>query len=72
MSAPAEILKLVARFGQQFEAHNSGRYNEAQLRQEFLDPFFKTLGWDIDNSGGFAEAYQDDIKIVETMRGHPA
>jgi predicted type IV restriction endonuclease len=37
------------------------QYNETQVRREFLDPFFKALGWDIDNVQGFAEAYKDVI-----------
>lgn len=57
MSAPQVILDLVARFEQQFDAYQSGQYNETQVRREFLDPFFKALGWDIDNEQGFAEAY---------------
>ena len=61
MPAPREILDLVARFEQQFEAYQSGQYNETQVRREFLDPFFKALGWDIDNEQGFAEAYKDVI-----------
>jgi hypothetical protein len=31
------------------------------LRREFLDPFFKALGWDIDNEQGYAEAYKDVV-----------
>ncbi|MGD0349656.1 MAG: N-6 DNA methylase [Verrucomicrobiota bacterium] len=61
MSAPREILDLVARFEQQLEAYKSGQYNETQVRREFLDPFFKALGWDIDNEQGYAEAYKDVI-----------
>ena len=61
MSAPREILELVARFEQQLDAYKSGQYNETQLRREFLDPFFKALGWDIDNNDGNAEAYKDVI-----------
>lgn len=61
MSAPQVILDLVARFEQQFDAYQSGQYNETQVRREFLDPFFKALGWDIDNEQGFAEAYKDVI-----------
>lgn len=61
MSAPAAILELVARFERNLEAYRSGQYNETQLRREFLDPFFKTLGWDIDNEQGLAEAYKDVI-----------
>ena len=61
MPAPREILELVARFEQQLDAYKSGQYNETQVRREFLDPFFKVLGWDIDNVQGFAEAYKDVI-----------
>jgi hypothetical protein len=61
VSAPREILDLVARFEQQLEAYKSGQYNETQVRREFLDPFFKALGWDIDNEQGYAEAYKDVI-----------
>ncbi len=60
-AAPREVLALVARFEQQLEAYKSGQYNEAQLRQEFLNPLFKALGWDIHNEQGYAEAYKDVI-----------
>lgn len=57
-----EILELVARFEQQLDAYKSGQYNETQLRREFLAPFFKLLGWDIDNTAGSAEAYKDVVR----------
>lgn len=61
MPAPREILELIARFEQQLDAYKSGQYNETQLRREFLDPFFKALGWDVDNQAGYAEAYKDVV-----------
>jgi hypothetical protein len=61
VAAPKEIMELVARFEQQLEAYRSGQYKEAQLRLKFLNPFFKALGWDVDNEQGFAEAYKDVI-----------
>jgi predicted type IV restriction endonuclease len=61
MSAPKEILDLVRRFEQNADDYKSGRYNEAQLRQEFVNPFFKCLGWDIDNTRGASEKYKDVI-----------
>jgi len=61
MPAPKEILELVRRFDDHKEAYKSGQYNETQLRREFLDPFFKALGWDIDNTQGTAEQYKDVI-----------
>ncbi|MDI6782913.1 MAG: N-6 DNA methylase [bacterium] len=61
MSAPQEIIELVDRFDRNKEAYQSGQYNETQLRREFLDPFFESLGWDIYNKQGYAEAYKDVI-----------
>src|SRR5216683_5513668 len=58
---PQRVLELVERFDRNREAYRSGQYNETQLRREFLDPLFKTLGWDIDNAQGYAEAYKDVI-----------
>ena len=40
MSAPDSIKKLVEHFDQNYKSYTSGKYNEAQLRQEFLNPFF--------------------------------
>ena len=54
MPVPQEILKLVERFDAQREAYQSGKYNEAQIRAEFIDPLFKALGWDIHNEQGYA------------------
>lgn len=61
MAVPAEVLELVRRFDAHREAYRSGRYNEEQLRKEFIDPFFEALGWDVANKQGYAEAYKDVI-----------
>ena len=61
MTAPQEILGLIERFDNNREAYRSGTYNETQLRREFIDPFFKILGWDVNNEKGYAEAYKDVI-----------
>ena len=61
MSVPQTIRELVERFERQSDSYRSPQYNEAQLRREFLDPFFKALGWDMDNEQGCAEAYKDVI-----------
>lgn len=58
---PPKIRELVERFHQQIEQYKSGKYNEAQVRQEFIDPMFTALGWDMDNEEGNAEAYKDVI-----------
>jgi len=49
MSSLEKLKKLVSRFDDHRDAYLSGQYNETQVRREFIDPFFKLLGWDIDN-----------------------
>jgi predicted type IV restriction endonuclease len=61
MSAPQIILELIERFDRNIEAYESGKYNETQVRHEFIDPFFEALGWDVNNTAGNAETYKDVI-----------
>ena len=61
MTAPAIIQDLVNRFRDSRELYRSGRYNEAQLRLEFLNPFFEALGWDMVNRSNFAPQYREVI-----------
>jgi type I restriction-modification system DNA methylase subunit len=58
---PEIVNDLCARFVRNREQYRSASYNEAQLRQEFLNPLFKALGWDMENEQGFAEAYKDVV-----------
>ena len=61
MTVPTRILELVKRFDRNLDAYKQGKYNETQIRREFIDPFFEELGWDIANKQGYAEAYKDVI-----------
>jgi len=61
MSAPKDVIRLVEKFDQNLESYRLPQYNEAQLRNEFLNPLFRALDWDMDNSQGLAEAYKDVI-----------
>jgi len=61
MGAPADIISLVERFQLHRASYQTAQYNETQLRREFVDPFFKALGWDVDNEQGYAEAYKEVI-----------
>lgn len=60
-SLPKQIADLIERFNRNRDDYHASRYNEAQLRQEFVNPFFKALGWDVDNVSGYGEAYKDVI-----------
>lgn len=56
-----KIASLVRRFGEQKEFYKQDTYNEILTRRDFIDPFFKALGWDIDNEDGYAESYREVI-----------
>lgn len=56
-----EIAILVERFTEQYDSYKRADYNETLTRRDFIDPFFKALGWDIDNSLGYAESYREVI-----------
>ena len=46
---PDAVKRLVDRFDQDRKVFLSPDYKEEQLRAEFLNPFFESLGWDLDN-----------------------
>ncbi|MFZ1800742.1 MAG: TaqI-like C-terminal specificity domain-containing protein [Chitinophagaceae bacterium] len=56
-----QISSLVQRFDDQLHSYKKSDYNETQTRLDFINPFFKALGWDVDNSLGNAEAYREVI-----------
>lgn len=73
MSAPDVVRQLIQRFSDNQRAYKGAGYKEAQLRQEFIDPLFEALGWDLRNRAGNAESFKDvvheeAIKIGGTMR----
>lgn len=61
VTAPLTIAELVERFRTNEESYRATQYNEAQVRHEFIDPFFECLGWDMSNKSGYAEAYKEVI-----------
>ncbi|MBK9334063.1 MAG: N-6 DNA methylase [Ignavibacteria bacterium] len=72
-TALSSISKLVDRFDQQYTSYKNSSYNETLTRRDFIDPFFKSLGWDVDNENGYAEAYrevihEDRVKVSGSMK----
>lgn len=61
MPFPAEIAALVETFAAHEDDYTSPEFKEAQVRQQFLDPLFAALGWDVANTAGYAEAYKEVI-----------
>ena len=56
-----KIADLVRRFSEQYQSYKRSEYNETLTRRDFIDPFFKALGWDMDNENGYAESYREVI-----------
>jgi hypothetical protein len=72
-TAQGKILQLVERFEEQKDFYRRSEYNETLTRQDFINPFFKALGWDIDNENGYAESYrevihEDRLKVGKSMK----
>ncbi len=44
-------------------------YNESQLRNDFLDPFFELLGWDIKNAAG-KSTYEREVLVEEALKSN--
>ena len=61
MSVPQQVLDLIERFTNNRAAYRSGRYNEAQARQEFINPLFEPLGWDVANRQGSSERFKEVV-----------
>lgn len=61
MPIPPRLLERIATFRAHLESYLSPDYKEARLREEFLNPLFDELGWDITNRAGYAEAYKDVV-----------
>jgi len=60
-AALQKIKSLVERFNEQIKSYKKADYNETQTRRDFIDPFWKALGWDVDNENGYAESYREVI-----------
>ena len=60
-AAIQKFTQLIERFDEQKESYRKAEYNETLTRRDFIDPFFKARGWDMDNEYGLAESYRDVI-----------
>ncbi len=57
--APKIIEELIKNFERDIDNLKSAAYNETQLRTDFVNPFWKALGWDMTNEAGYAIPYRD-------------
>lgn len=54
-----ELNRLVEKFGQNLDELKGSGYDEAKLRLEYLDPFFRALGWDMENRAGLIQTERE-------------
>jgi hypothetical protein len=57
--APKRIIELVEKYKLNHTRYRN--YNEEQIKQEFINPFFDALGWDVYNKNDIAPQYRDVI-----------
>jgi hypothetical protein len=63
------IADLVANFRAHIKAYKSKDTKEAEIRQQFIDPFWRALGWDVGDTKGVGPTESEVIieKNVETV-----
>ena len=57
-----QISVLVDAFGKGHKEFSNNKYSEAQLRIDFINPFLKCLGWDVDNETKKTQLYREVIQ----------
>ena len=63
------ISDLIEKFEHNLDEYRNPRYKEAQLRDEFINPFFEALGWDVHNKAGYSMNFRDVIHEDEVRVG---
>lgn len=66
-----KLAALVSRFDKDKVHYLSKGYLEAEVRQDFLDPFFEALGWDIGNKKGLSPYDREVVVEKGDTTGRP-
>jgi len=67
--AKAKIRELIQNFTDNEESYLKADYNETLLRNDFLNPFFQALGWDIHNNEG-KPTNQREVILEEGLKAN--
>jgi hypothetical protein len=57
-----QLKVLINAFEKEYSIYKTPKYSEAQLRVDFINPFLKTFGWDIDNEKTKSQFLRDVIQ----------
>ncbi len=66
-----KIRALVQKYEQGKDVYRTARFNETQVRNEFLDPLFEILGWDIRNTAG-KNTNEREVLLEEPLKANAA
>ena len=70
-----QFIDLAKKFICNYEYYKTDSYNETELRNDYLNPFFKLLGWDIYNEKGLPphlrEVVHESVVYDEDSKKHP-
>ena len=58
---PNIVVDLINRFSRNLTDLKSPAYLEQHLRHEYLDPFFRALGWDMENRLGYSARFREVV-----------
>lgn len=65
------IHALIEKYEANKDFYRTSRFNETQVRTEFLDPLFEILGWDIRNSAG-KNTNEREVLLEEPLKANAA
>jgi hypothetical protein len=54
-----EMVRLTASFHKGLASYRGEGYDESALRNDFLTPFWRALGWDVENKEGLAQSLRE-------------
>lgn len=68
-----EIKKIIHALVEKYESnrdfYRTSKFNETQVRSEFLDPLFEVLGWDIRNTAG-KKTNEREVLLEESLKAN--
>ena len=65
------IHNLVEKYESNRDFYKTAKFNETQVRNEFLDPLFETLGWDIRNTSS-RKTNEREVLLEESLKAAAA
>lgn len=65
------IHALVEKYESNRDFYRTPKFNETQVRNEFLDPLFEILGWDIRNTSG-KKTNEREVLLEESLKANAA